>query len=225
LFKGDIVNQPGQSVKVVCHVDVGPLEMRVPVLFEPNPECPWADGPEVPETLTIVSRGARVSIQVNNRAIVLKRRTVLGTLQMVRSINLMDVIQSKNTNNNTEEPQCNGTELGVGVDSIRSKEKLMGNRNSDGLPEVNLEGLTNKQKWKVQQMLKEEADSFSREGEIGDAKGLQMNIHLTDSVPVQKNYTAIPQPLYPEVKQCVQDLLNKGYVQKSCSSYSSPVVC
>ncbi|CAB4004265.1 Retrovirus-related Pol poly from transposon, partial [Paramuricea clavata] len=226
--KRDIVIQPGQSLKVVCHVDVGPLEMRVPVLFEPNLECPWVDGLEVPETLTVVSRGARVSIQVNNpsnRAIVLKRRTVLGTLQMVRSINPMDVIQSKNTNNNTDEPQCNGTEVGVSVDSIGSKEKLMGNRNSDGLPEVNLEGQTNKQKWKVQQMLKEEADSFSREGEIGDAKGLQMNIHLTDSVPVQKNYTAIPRPLYPEVKQYVEDLLNKGYVQKSRSSYSSPVVC
>jgi hypothetical protein len=89
---------------------------------------------------------------------------------------------TKNTNNNTEEPQCNGTEVGVSVDSIGSKEKLMGNRNSDGLPEVNLEGLTKKQKWKVQQMLKEEADSFSREREIGDAKGLLMNIHLTDSV-------------------------------------------
>jgi hypothetical protein len=226
--KRDIVIQPGQSVKVVCHVDVGPLEMRVPVLFEPNPECPWAVGLEVPETLTVVSRGARVSIQVNNpsnRAIVLKRRTVLGTLQMVRSINPMDVIQSKNTNDNTEELQCGGTEVDVSVNSIGSKEKLMGNRNSDGLPEVNLEGLTNKQKWKVQQMLKEEADSFSREGEIGDAKGLQMNIHLTDSVPVQKNYTAVPRPLYPEVKQYVEDLLNKGYVQKSRSSYSSPVVC
>ena len=226
--KRDIVIQPGQSVKVVCHVDVGPLEMRVPVLFEPNPECPWAVGLEVPETLTVVSRGARVSIQVNNpsnRAIVLKRRTVLGTLQMVRSINPMDVIQSKNTNDNTEELQCGGTEVDVSVNSIGSKEKLMGNRNFDGPPEVNLEGLTNKQKWKVQQMLKEEADSFSREGEIGDAKGLQMNIHLTDSVPVQKNYTAIPRPLYPEVKQYVEDLLNKGYVQKSRSSYSSPVVC
>ncbi len=170
--KRDIVIQPGQSVKVVCHVDVGPLEMRVPVLFEPNPECPWAVGLEVPETLTVVSRGARVSIQVNNpsnRAIVLKRRTVLGTLQMVRSINPMDVIQSKNTNDNTEELQCGGTEVDVSVNSIGSKEKLMGNRNSDGLPEVNLEGLTNKQKWKVQQMLKEEADSFSREGEIAMA--------------------------------------------------------
>jgi hypothetical protein len=144
---------------------------------------------------------------------------------MVRSINPMDVIQSKNTNDNTEELQCGGTEVEVSVNSIGSKEKLIGNRNSDGLPEVNLEGLTNKQKWKVQQMLKEEADSFPREGEIGDAKGLQMNIHLTDSVPVQKNYTAIPRPLYPEVKQYVEDLLNKGYVQKSRSSYSSPVVC
>ena len=226
--KRDIVIQPGQSVKVVCHVDVGPLEMRVPVLFKPNPECPWVVGLEVPEALTVVSRGARVSIQVNNpsnRAIVLKRRTVLGTLQMVRSISPMDVIQSKNTNDNTEELKCGGTEVDVSVNSIGSEEKLRGNRNSDGLPEVNLEGLTNKQKWKVQQMLKEEADSFSREGEIGNAKGLQMNIHLTDSVPVQNNYTATPRPLYPDVKQYVEDLLNKGYVQKSCSSYSSPVVC
>ncbi|CAB4015636.1 Hypothetical predicted protein [Paramuricea clavata] len=111
--KQDIVIQPGQSVKIVCYVDVGPLEMRVPVLFEPNPECPWADGLEVPVTLTGVSRGARVSIQVNNPS----NRAI-----------------SKNTNNNTEEPQCNGTEVGVSVDSIGSKEKLMGNQNSDGLP-------------------------------------------------------------------------------------------
>ena len=38
-------------------------------------------------------------------------------------------------------------------------------------------------------------------------------------------YTAVPRPLYPEVKQYVEDPLNRGWVQRSRSAYSSPVVC
>ena len=52
-----------------------------------------------------------------------------------------------------------------------------------------------------------------------------MDINLTDSVPVQRKYTAIPRPLYAEIKQYVEDLLNRGWIQKSRSAYSSPVVC
>ena len=51
------------------------------VLFKPNPECPWVDGIEIPETLTIISRASRVTIQVHNTTkhkVVVKRRTVLG---------------------------------------------------------------------------------------------------------------------------------------------------
>ena len=48
-----------------------------------------------------------------------------------------------------------------------------------------------------------------------------MDIDLTDSVPVQRKYTAIPQPVYAEV----EDLLNRGWIQKSKSAYSSLVVC
>jgi hypothetical protein len=80
------------------------------------------------------------------------------------------------------------------------------------------------QKFIVQKMLQEESESFSKAGEIGNAKGLQMNINLADSIPVQKTYTAVPRPLYPEVKQYV-DLLNRGWVRRSRSAYSSPVVC
>ena len=36
------------------------------VLFKSNPKWPWPDGLEVPETLTTVSTGSRVNIQVNN---------------------------------------------------------------------------------------------------------------------------------------------------------------
>ena len=48
---------------------------------------------------------------------------------------------------------------------------------------------------------------------------------LTWKMQVQQTYNAIPKPLYPEVKQYVEDLLNRGWVQKSRSAYSSPVVC
>ncbi|CAB4039409.1 Hypothetical predicted protein, partial [Paramuricea clavata] len=62
--KRNIVIPPAQSVRVSCHVNnVGSIEDRIPVLFEPNLEWPWSDGLEVPETLTTISRGSRVNIQ------------------------------------------------------------------------------------------------------------------------------------------------------------------
>ena len=74
-------------------------------------------------------------------------------------------------------------------------------------------------------MLQEESESFSKDGEIGDAKGLHGNINLTYTIPCKKTYTAVPRSLYPEVKQYVEDPLNRGWVQRSRSAYSSPVVC
>ena len=42
---------------------------------------------------------------------------------------------------------------------------------------------------------------------------------------MQKNYTSIPRPLYQEVKHHIEDLLNKQFITKSQSPYSSPDVC
>ena len=35
----------------------------------------------------------------------------------------------------------------------------------------------------------------------------------------------MPRPLYPEVKSYMEDLLNRNFIKKSKSPYSSPVVC
>ena len=81
-------------------------------------------------------------------------------------------------------------------------------------------------KQKTSPMLAEKAESFSKtDDDVGRAEELQVNINLTDSVAVQRKYTAIPRPLYAEVKQYVEDLLNLGWIEKSKSAYSSPVVC
>ena len=52
-----------------------------------------------------------------------------------------------------------------------------------------------------------------------------MKLELLDTTPVQKTYTSIPRPLYAEVKHYLEDLLNRGCITKSQSSYASPVVC
>ncbi len=78
----------------------------------------------------------------------------------------------------------------------------------------------------VQQMLREEAASFSRsDDDIGCIEGLQLNISLKDTTPVTRTYQSVPRPLYEEMKDYLHDLIAQGWVQKSNSPYSSPVVC
>ena len=68
-------------------------------------------------------------------------------------------------------------------------------------PQVNLDDLTPEQQSVVKEMLYEERGAFSvDDNDIACIKDLEMEINLTDQQPVQKNYTSIPRPLYPEVK-------------------------
>ena len=94
------------------------------------------------------------------------------------------------------------------------------------IPEVDLRGLTIKQREQAEQLLREEADAFARnDDDIGCIPELQMDINLTDSQPVQKNYLATPRPLYQEVKAYIEGLLNRGFIRKSKPPFSSGVVC
>ena len=75
-------------------------------------------------------------------------------------------------------------------------------------------------------MLTEEQDSFARDdNDIGMIQDFKLEINLEDKTPVQKNYIAVPCPPYPEVKSYTEDLLNRNFINKTKSPYSSPVVC
>ena len=88
------------------------------------------------------------------------------------------------------------------------------------------ETLTEVQKAAVKRMLKEESASFAKDDlDGGCIPDLELKIELTDKTPVQKSYVSVPRPLYPEVKAYIEDLLNRGWIKKSTSPYSSPVVC
>lgn len=75
-------------------------------------------------------------------------------------------------------------------------------------------------------MFEKVKDVFTRSSnDIGSIENFKMKIELTDSIPVAKPYRSVPRNLYQEVKDYVDDLLLNGWIKKSYSSYSSPIVC
>ena len=94
------------------------------------------------------------------------------------------------------------------------------------LKDLDLGDLTAGQRKVVSKLLVEQADAFAKDDDdVGSIPNLQMDIQLNDTKPVQKNYVAMPCPLYPEVKAYIEDLLNRNFIWKSNSPYSSPIVC
>ena len=95
----------------------------------------------------------------------------------------------------------------------------------DKLDKVDFTQLNESQKLVAKRMFIEERDVFAKDdNDIGSEPELKMEINTHDNVPVQKTYNSIPRPLYEEVKNHIQDLINRGYVVRSKSSWSSPVV-
>ena len=95
----------------------------------------------------------------------------------------------------------------------------------DILEKIDLSGLNNIEKEQARELFRKEIDVFcSGPDDIGDVTDCKMKISLKDQIPVQKTYYSMPKPLHAEVKNYVVDLLNKGWMRRSKSSYASPIV-
>ena len=94
--KKDVVVPKNETMVVSCSVSTGPTESRLPVLFEPDVESPLPSGLEVPETLVTLRGGtsSSIRIQVKNTTdhdITLKKRTMLGKLEIFKSVKPLEV--------------------------------------------------------------------------------------------------------------------------------------
>lgn len=219
--KQDTVIPRGQSVIVSCRASVGPVG-KIPVLFELDPNQSWPSGLEIPGTQVTVAGGStcRVNIRVDNPTrhdITLKGRTILGHLQQVKSVTPLEVKLNEENSPGIhveESPNLDMPEQCVNEGSNMTCEE----HPCGYIPDIDTEDLTEEQRLIVRKILAEEAESFSKtDDDVGGAEELQVDINLTDSVPVQRKYIAIPRPLYVEVKQYVEDLLNRGWIQKNKS--------
>ena len=84
------------TVVVSCRANTGPVNKKMPVLFEPNESVQLPEGLEVNETLLNIKPGKTSMVQIavyngTDHDISLRSRTSLGVLQAVKSVTAADV--------------------------------------------------------------------------------------------------------------------------------------
>ena len=228
--KQNISLPPNQFTRIICRGNGETSNIKTFVLFAPDENQQWPPGLELTEKLILIPlrKSIRVNLDVYNSTdhpIMLKSRTVLGRIELLKSITPFDVRRKDGTQNGPSNPK-KGNSPSVSQINVNGTSCAINSDSDSYLSQFDLSSLSADQQKLASKLLKEESDSFSKNDEyIGCAEGLKLPINLSDPKPVQKTYTSIPKPLYPEVKQHIEDLLNKRFIKKSTSNYSSPVVC
>ena len=216
---------PGGCTKTVKYIIHSGVEKGNQVaMFVPADIPRWDGGLEVHETLVGLSRGSICTVQIpvsntTGHPITLRPGVQLGYVTQIKSVISMNPQQS--------------TVQTKEADSISDIKVSQLNADNSGEetgwePEIHLDEThyTPDQVSKIRQMLREECSSFSRdENDLGCAPDLELDIRLKDDTPVKQSYRSVPPPLYQEVKDYILDMVNKGFIRKSSSSYSSPMFC
>ena len=131
----------------------------------------------------------------SNHDITLKNRTPIGRLQLV---------QLSETPDDGPQPKAGlGTDTMPPFSAAREVEACHSSAIGiipDHLRDISLEGLTPHKKDDSLKLLIEQQDDFASDNsDVGSVPDLQLKINVKDASPVQKNYVAVPRPLYSEV--------------------------
>ena len=233
--KKDYMIQHGEIMSISCWVSDGPIVNQTPVIFESDELSLWPMGLVIPEKLLAIKPGksSQIEIEVTNITkceILLPKRTVLGRIELVQYVTPMEVQFKEWPKTQTSQDFKRGaggpsTKTETSVNET-SQQQGTGTEPPPHIKEIDLASLTEEQRKLAIDMLIEEQDSFVKDDyDIGTIRDLKLEISSEDKIPVQKNYVAVPSPLYPKVKSYIEDLLNRNFIRKSKSPYSSPVVC
>lgn len=182
------------------------------VLIEPLDNSRLPAGVLISKALLTVQRGI-VEVPVVNvgaQDAWLKTNTALGLLHVV-------------------DPQsypCSVTldeQDGVHVAVVQSN---VATDNSDvDIDSVSWPTLTAQEEQQGKALLAKYAAVFSKgEGDLGCTNLVEHEVPLLDEVPIRQRYRRLPPSQYEQVKGHIQDLLNSGIIQPSCSPYASPIV-
>ena len=203
---------PNTQCMIKCRTDFKTDEQKQSVLFSPNI---FDSEVEFVESVAEVKFG-RPSINVvvsnpTNKPFVIKKGLVLGSVEAVSAV--VPVM-----------PRVKKTSKKKRAAKVEEVQVESGER---WLPEVDLSHLTDEQREIAEEMLREECGAFCKDkiDLYGDAPGLQMEINLTDNVPVVLPHRQIPRPFYDEVKYFINDMIANKWIEESNSAYSSPIVC
>lgn len=193
------------------------------MLFSPEMNTSLPEELHIQEALFVMKRGnfANVPVTMINtsaHSITLGHRVCLGRMKSVKAVYPAAVqpVSCEPISAGPEEATEENT--GTNCSSVNCDEAWA--------PQVMLDHLSSEQQTLVREMLREECTAFAQdENDVGCLPSLRIHITLKDQTPVHKTYISVPKPLHQEVKQYLQDLINKGLITKSKSPYLSPIVC
>jgi hypothetical protein len=81
------------------------------------------------------------------------------------------------------------------------------------------------EKQRATELFKKYADVFAHDNmDLGRTTAIKHGIPTVDDKPVTQRHRRIPPNQFAEVKQHLQELLDKGVIRPSQSDYSSPIV-
>ena len=229
--KKEVLVKSRETINIPCHINTGYMERKTPVLFEKSSDGGFPSELELCDSLITLKRGncARINVMcINNSShdVIVRNGTILGKLTQVRSVKPFQVKCNDADNRKRVLSSRDTVHESTDLPSDVAQSEVPQMTSSEEIPKVKLpEGLSSEQKEIIVNMLKEERGAFcNSEGDVGSAEELQMKINLSDDSPGEKNYVGVPKPLYPELKAYVDDLLNRGFITKSRSPYSSACV-
>ena len=213
----------GHKTQIKCRVKAVPTEQEQAVYFSPVMS---EDDPDLVcnDSVSRLRRGHTnyVTVDVINKSKSdrwLSKGTVVGSIHTVSSV--MPMMRMFNDGEKVEQ----GVDVDVGGVGVEEGVTAEGKVGVDK-PKWDLSHLNEDQQIKLKEVLSRCEDIFSvNDSDIGEIKDFQMEINLTDNVPVTAAYQKIPPNLYGEVKNYIEDLRTNGWIRESYSSYSSPIVC
>lgn len=223
--------KPGVSHEIKCKIKTG-LTQPLPVTFEPSLDLP--EGIEAVESLLSLKRGNHQHLKIpvintTKHPVMLPENLTLGSIHQISSITPIECFDDPKIPSFQNQEKSVEKELhhkSKPKQLSKSKPKEVNNEKIKNiLKGIKIDHLDADQQEKVIKLLEEESAVFcDGDDDIGNCPEIKMKIQLKDDIPVQKTYYGVPRPLYIEIKSYVEDLLNKSWVVKSNSSYSSPVV-
>ena len=199
------------------------------LLFVPNVPSQLPEGLVIQEGLITVTEGRFVYIPVSvanttKLDVTLTPHTILGHLEEIKAVYPITA-ESPDKAPETETAKKDTVQHPVQINEVTSHPQ-QSHKPSQWDPPVKLDHLGEDQQQVVRQLLREECNAFAYDDkDVGCIPSLSMHITLHDTTPVRKTYISVPKPLHQEVKEYLQDLLNRGWISESRSPYSSPIVC
>ena len=214
----NVVIPPKGVSRVKCRIKGDVKGMDLSFVCSSPTTGDWDDDLEVTQSLGEIIRGRtpNVIIEIRNNSSKAKEIKSAQLVGEICSVNAVIPVPVSKMAADVASIQVEGGDSGV--QDIPEAEKWQ--------PKANLSHLPEEQRREIEKMLRDECDLFAKnDTDIGEIPELQMDINLTDEVPVNEAYRHLPRKLYDDVKTYLNDLIINGWVQESKSAYASPVVC